>query len=351
MRYQAALHPDGALSSRLAVPRQPSASVSPLNNDGRSTALDSSQIKRWLALWGETEGGRATLINLSENHTYRIDGSSGAPHILRLHRPGYQSRESIESELAWISALRDPALLVPRPLTGRDGRLVQQLGPNQFAVLFAFERGREPVADDDLVWLFRIIGRFAAAAHRHAENWSRPPAFVRPAWTAEAVLDAEGLWGNWRSAPGVDGQVLRTLDPLDAELRKRLAAYGTGEDRFGLIHADMRLANLLVDGEAVSLIDFDDCGFGWFVYDLAASLSFLETRCDVPVLKQSWIEGYTAIRPLSDEDLGMIDAMILLRRMALLAWIGSHGETPLAAEHREYFARDTARLAQVWLGS
>ena len=56
---------------------------------------------------------------------------------------------------------------------------------------------------------------------------------------------------------------------------QRLHAYGTDIDRFGLIHADMRLGNLLVDGERVTLLDFDDCGFGWFLYDLAASLSLL----------------------------------------------------------------------------
>ncbi len=39
----------------------------------------------------------------------------------------------------------------------------------------------------------------------------------------------------------------------------------------------MRLANLLIDGDRVTLIDFDDCGFGWFMYDFAAAISFFET--------------------------------------------------------------------------
>jgi Ser/Thr protein kinase RdoA (MazF antagonist) len=111
----------------------------------------------------------------------------------------------------------------------------------------------------------------------------------------------------------------------------------------------MRLANLLVDDETVTLIDFDDCGFGWFMYDLAASLSFIDAGPDLPALKRGWLDGYTAIRPLSPDDLGIIDAMILLRRMALLAWIGSHAETPLAAQHCEQFANQTARLAKAWL--
>lgn len=310
--------------------------------------MESSDVEPWLSLWDETPGGRATLINLSENHTFRVDCPDGSRHILRLHRPGYQSRAAIESELAWVAALRGAGLSVPRALAGRDGNRVQRVD-DRFAVLFAFEDGREPRPNGQLAPLFKAVGRSAAIAHRHVESWERPADFVRPAWTAENLLGPDGLWGDWRQAPHVEGPVRETLDRLDDRLRSRLAAYGTAADRFGLIHADMRLANLLVDGDAVTLIDFDDCGFGWFMYDLAAGLSFIETNPHLPELKRSWIEGYTTIRPLSQADLSMIDAMILLRRMALLAWIGSHAETELARQHRDGFAADTARLARDWL--
>lgn len=310
--------------------------------------MDSSFPERWLARWDEADGGRATLINLSENHTFRIDGPGRSRHILRLHRPGYQSGAAIESELAWVAALRAAGMPVPRVLGGRDGQRVQRLGDDRFAVLFAFQPGREPVPADDLVPLFRTIGGFAATAHRHVETWNPPAGFVRPEWTAPSILDPDGLWGDWRQAPRVEGQARRTLDRLDRRLRAELAAYGSAPDRFGLIHADMRLANLLVDGDEVTLIDFDDCGFGWFMYDLAASLSFIETSSQAPLLRRSWLDGYTAIRPLSDADLRIIDAMILLRRMALLAWIGSHAETDLAAEHREQFVSGTVALAEAW---
>ncbi len=311
-------------------------------------ALDSLELEAWLGLWEETTGGRAALINLSENHTFRIDAPDGRRHILRLHRPGYQSLAAVQSELAWVSALRDTGMPLPKALPGRNGDLVQQAAGQRLAVLFAFEEGREPDAGEDLATLFRTIGGYSAIAHRHVEAWRPPEGFVRPAWTAEAILDPEGLWGDWRQAPGVEGKTRRTLDDLDRRLRAALAAYGTAPDRFGLIHADMRLANLLMAGDRVTLIDFDDCGFGWFMYDLAASLSFNETSSQAASLKKSWIAGYAAVRPLSPEDLSIIDTMILFRRMALLAWIGSHAETGLARQHRERFAADTVELADTW---
>ncbi|HHY50325.1 MAG TPA: phosphotransferase, partial [Alphaproteobacteria bacterium] len=173
--------------------------------------------------------------------------------------------------------------------------------------------------------------------------------FSRPVWSIGAMLDPDGLWGDWRAAPHVDGEIRRRLDRLDQRLRDALGAYGRTPDRFGLVHADMRLANLLVAGRRVMLLDFDDCGFCWFLYDLAASLSFIEMRADLMDLVAAWTAGYAGVRPLSPEDRAMIVPMILLRRMVLLAWIGSHGETDLARRHAPVFARDTADLAdRIW---
>jgi Ser/Thr protein kinase RdoA (MazF antagonist) len=162
----------------------------------------------------------------------------------------------------------------------------------------------------------------------------------------DSILDPDGLWGDWRAAPGVEGRVAAALHGLDADLRHRLEAFGTGPDRYGLIHADMRLANVLVDGNHVTLIDFDDSGFCWHLYDLAASLSFIETRPDLEDLIEAWCGAYRSRRALPADHLELIRPMILLRRMALLAWIGSHGETDLARRHAPRFAVDTADLAR-----
>ncbi|MDB5560948.1 MAG: phosphotransferase [Hyphomicrobiales bacterium] len=312
-------------------------------------------IDRWLHLWAETRGGAAALINISENQTFRIDSSDRGRHILRVHRAGYQSDAAIESELAWVKALAaNTGLPVPRPLPGMDGALLQSVrlnGAPQRAVLFAFEPGREPQPDEDLRAHFKTLGRIAAQTHAHVEQWRPPHWFERPTWNAASILDPGGLWGDWRTAPGVDGSNRAILDRLDARLRAELAAYGQSAGVFGLIHADMRLANLLIDGNRIVLIDFDDCGFCWFMYDFAAAVSFFEDSPAIPALKASWVAGYGQLRALSDVDLAAIDTMVMLRRMALLAWIGSHRDTDLALQHAPRFAAVSAQLATDYLQS
>jgi Ser/Thr protein kinase RdoA (MazF antagonist) len=309
-------------------------------------------VEQHLGLWAETAGGRATLVNHSENHTFRIDTPAGQ-FFLRVHRPGYQSPVAIESELAWLAALRaEMALPVPTPLAGRDERILQRLDTGgaalRHAVLFAAEPGRQPTPADDLYGLFETLGRYAATAHRHAERFVLPRNFMRPRWDA-TILEPNDLWGDWRKAPYVESRVAETLHRLNAALRTDLAAYGTGEDRFGLIHADMRLANLLVDGDHVTLIDFDDCGFGWFMYDFAAAVSFHEDDPRAGEWRAHWLAGYSTVRALEPADIAILDCLVLLRRMALLAWIGSHHETELAQAHAQTFAAGTAALAEAYL--
>src|SRR4029450_2713725 len=90
----------------------------------------------------------ATMINLSENATYRID-AGGRKWALRVHREGYHSKQAIGSELAWLQALRrDGAVPPPVPVKGRNGELIQIVALPGFAsrhvVLFDWETGAEP---------------------------------------------------------------------------------------------------------------------------------------------------------------------------------------------------------------
>ncbi|MEZ5825990.1 MAG: phosphotransferase [Geminicoccaceae bacterium] len=307
-----------------------------------------------LRFWDIPEGARATLVNVSENMTYRVD-APGYRSILRIHRPNYHSRRAIECELAWMDALRKQAGIdCPGVITGRDGAAIQngstpELADSRFLVMFEFIDGAQPREDDDLAGAFRQLGRIAAATHLHASGWERPRPFERLTWDTEAVFGPRAIWGDWRAGPNVTREVRDILERVECEVCNRLSTFGKATGRYGLIHADMRLANLLIDGERTWLIDFDDCGFSWFLYDFAAAISFMEDHPQVPALKQAWIEGYRTQRPLTAEDIAEIDSFVMLRRMALLAWIGSHIEAPEPQALAPRFASVSAELGEKWL--
>lgn len=292
-----------------------------------------------LHLWDLPEGAVATLINVSENHTYRIDAPSGYRAVLRQHRIGYHSLAAIESELAWMDALRaDGVIETPQAIPGRNGARIQEHAPAY--VLFGFIDGVMPDETDALTDQFRSLGGIARKLHDHARAWTRPAGFTRMHWNLDTVFGKDAIWGNWRAAPGVDAAIATLLEQVEAKLRHDLTTLGQGPRHYGLIHADMRLANLLVKGPDIRLIDFDDCGFGWYMYDFAAAVSFMETRDDLGDLREAWLSGHG--RAEADQ----IDAMVMLRRMALLAWIGSHAEAPEPQALAPHFASGTAELAE-----
>ncbi len=120
----------------------------------------------------------------------------------------------------------------------------------------------------------------------------------------------------------MNDETIQLLSRLDGVIRQRLAALSTDRDHFGLIHADLRLANILVEGDTTAIIDFDDCGFGWYLFDLAAALSFLEERPDVPNLVESWLGGYRKIARVPNGAEREIPTFVMLRRLQLIGWLG-----------------------------
>lgn len=312
-------------------------------------------VDQSLHLWAETVGGRAERINVSENVTYLVHGAGGHQSVLRVHRAGYHTGHGISCELAWLEALRqDTSIETASVILGNDGQALQSahieaLSETRFLVLFQFLEGVAPDEAGDLSQGFEELGRIAATCHNHVMTWVRPDDFERLVWDADAVFGPTPTWGNWRDAPGVTAEVQDVLEQVETTVRARLHAYGQAEDRFNLIHADMRLANLLVGPDGTRVIDFDDCGFGWLMYDFAAAISFIEDDPRVPAMKEAWVKGYRSVRSLADADIAEIETMIMLRRMALLAWIGSHIEAPEPQALAPDFAARTALLGERFL--
>ncbi len=310
---------------------------------------------RSLVRWEASSGGRARLINLSENATYRVEAPGRPDTALRIHREGYSSMRAIRSELAWMTAIREETgIVTPEPITDREGRRILEgatplLPRPRHMVLFRWIEGREPDETEDLSAHFRELGRITARLHLHAVGWVPPAGFERRVWNLDTFFGARSHWGDWRKAPRVDAAIASTLERAETVLVRRLEAYGSGVERYGLVHADLRLANLLIHEGDTRVLDFDDCGITWRLYDLAAALSFIEDHPARDELIASWLLGYERVRPLGEADKAEIPSFVLLRRMALLAWIGSHADTDLAKGHAPKFAEGTRKLASAYL--
>jgi Ser/Thr protein kinase RdoA (MazF antagonist) len=114
-----------------------------------------------------------------------------------------------------------------------------------------------------------------------------------------------------------DGVLVAKLIRRLREIQQRV---GQAPETFGLIHGDLHQENYFFHRGQVRAIDFDDCGYGYYLYDLAVTLSEVQWRKDTPELRKSFLIGYRSIRDLSSEHEGYLDTFITFRDLQLMIW-------------------------------
>lgn len=306
-----------------------------------------------LGRWG-LSGSDLKLLNRSENSTYLVIPPMGRQVVLRVHREGDHTKAGIQTELDWMRALQAEAgVKTPQsigPLDGDDVQLVSHPAlPNpRHCVLFELIEGHELDESLDLAEPYVQLGEVTARLHQHAESWQRPPYFERLTWDFEHLLGEFPNWGRWQEGPAAAGRI-EDLKTIEVTLRRRLERYGKAANRYGLAHSDLRLANLLLHEGDVRVIDFDDSGVGWFLYDLGTALGDLGDSPKLPQLVECWLDGYQRVRGLGADDLAEISTFLLLRRMMIIAWMGSHSDTELAQVQAPGYVETTCILAEKYL--
>jgi Ser/Thr protein kinase RdoA (MazF antagonist) len=189
-----------------------------------------------------------------------------------------------------------------------------------------------------------------AHLQNHSTHWQHPSGFTRG--RVDWPIDA-GRWLPDPFAPeilaSIRALVAETLSAEEASLvisaleRIRAAeqALGRGPDAFGLIHADMHYRNLLFEGTTVRAIDFDDCGYGPFLYDPAVMLSAIVDWPHYPALRAALLAGYHRVRPLSVEHEAYLDTFIALRQIQDALWVLQSREHPVLGEDWAGVARNS----------
>ncbi len=278
------------------------------------------------AAWGGT--GAPELLKLRENAVFRVMLPEIGPAALRLHRRGYQSADAVWSELWWTGALADRGLAVPRPLVADDGEWVVHLGDGRIASMVGWVEGTPlgeagvPLAGtaDAQMRLHASLGRLVAEVHAATDRLTLPPAFQRPRWDEEGLLGEAPLWGRFWDHPAASAEERALLAAARDAAAARLADYAAGGADRGLIHADVLRENVLALGHHVALIDFDDAGFGFRLYDLGTALSQNLGEPALPAILTGLVEGYATVRPLSGADREMLPWFTLLRCLASVGW-------------------------------
>lgn len=261
----------------------------------------------------------------AENTTFRVDAEEGR-FCLRVSRPGYQSNANIRSEIAFLAALRGADFRVPDPY---QARVVTAAHPDvpepRDCVLLGWQEGEfasGPLAPARA----RGLGRLTASLHEFSLRWSPPPGFDRQTLHAWAFHPPKPLPIDVPSAIDEDDRLL--LVEVTAMARGLLNELPRDAANYGLIHADLHRANVLYEGDLPSAIDFDDLGWGFWLYDFAAALAYEVRQEGFAQVRQAMLEGYASIRPLPPRTEELLSRFIQLRLAGICTWVVSRQDNP-----------------------
>lgn len=286
-------------------------------------------------------GSVPRLIRMRENAVYDVMLPSGRA-ALRLHRAGYQSAAAIRSELWWCHALAAAGVPVARPVPAGDGQLLVALSTGRLASALAWVDGAPlgeagvPLAGNVAAQVghHRALGRLVARLHTASDALVPPPDFVRTRWDSDGLLGETPFWGRFWDHPALQPDDAALLRRTRDFLRDRVQDHAASGS-FGLIHADVLRENVFVGDCGLSLIDFDDSGFGFRLYDLGTVLSQNLSEPALPLIAQALTEGYAETRPL---DAAMIPVFTLMRCCASVGWTMPR-LAPDDPIHRSHIAR------------
>ena len=281
--------------------------------------IDNEKLKKALSLWNLNN--KYELIAFRENVTYKTFNYDGLQLVLRFHRKNYSSREEINSELIWLNALNEEKINVPKPVKSVNRKFIEKVN-DQYVSALTWLRGNPLTKlnydEKSLVnnKVFFNLGKELAKIHLFSDRWNKKQTLKRRKWNVEGLLGDYPLWDKFWCNPKLTGdqkkQIILMRNKCNAILEDNL----TNLD-YGLIHADAVRDNVLYNNNMVSLIDFDDSGYGFRLFDLATTLLYYLEDKNFLIIKNQLVKGYLSIRSLNLE---LLDIFILIRSFTYVGW-------------------------------
>jgi amicoumacin kinase len=204
-------------------------------------------------------------------------------YVLRITPPdSYVNLSATQAMLAFQNYLLAGGAAVPGPVPSRSGQFIERVpdpnhphGPPFLATVFTRAQGALAEALPVEAWdaaLIENIGQTVGRLHYLSRSYASPGAALeRPHWQ------------HGQNCFNPIAELAAAQDPTSPHhwlLAHRAAVLDEIEclpktsDVYAIIHADLHFGNFFFDFErrTVTILDFDDCAWGWLVMDIAMNL-------------------------------------------------------------------------------
>ena len=286
------------------------------------------------------ENAQLTRLGGASNTNFKVDADDKS-YVLRLHTSACHDRVAISSELAWLSSLQsNTTLVLPKPIVNLNGELVTAVPadsePETLCTLMSWVEGKIPPTVDTLTdEQLAKVGSLMAQLHIHSQQFELPEGFKRQTFDEAHFSGRLEVLYTALSNTELDKSDLNSLKANASHIITHFAQLERKQDSFGVIHADFHSGNHLLSDEKLCIIDFDRCGFGFYLYDLALALMELEEQ-----QRKAFLQGYETVKPLPADYTNLKQVFLCLAYLDNLGFLVANpeelafvvGELPFAVE-------------------
>ncbi|MBI4310940.1 MAG: phosphotransferase [Chloroflexi bacterium] len=265
-------------------------------------------------------GVSPALIRYQHHALYRVATSRGEQLLLRIAGGDRDSPDEFRAQIAWQEALWEDHLPVPEPVRTLDGRLTGSMKLDEsgdaLCALMRWAHGRR-IGDSAGIQVMRQAGALAARLHEHSRRSTFCGEGSLPRWDVTAISEPE----RWTA--GLDKHSRATICKVAHVVEDALLELDTGPDSFGVIQADLHVGNLVLRRGRLVLIDFGDCGRGFYLYDLVIMLEVLRFRMSsrAETLGSAFLEGYSRVAALPKGAAALFPTFLVFRELINLRYV------------------------------
>jgi Ser/Thr protein kinase RdoA (MazF antagonist) len=298
------------------------------------------------------------FINYGENATFCVTDTKNCKYLLRICRNDYHTKEAVLEELFWLRNLsKTKKFQLPVPVLSSSKKLLEtaftaDIPDGRKVALFRWTEGRffvKSISEKHM----RMLG--IQMANLHIES-KKTTVKHRRYWNAEGLLGKHAKFGSIDNLQGATSDQQRIITKARKKILKKFKNYELkSPNKMGIIHADLHTGNFLFNKNGIALIDFDDCGFGFFGYDLAIPIMSLDrfekmSRKRKNILKEAFFSGYREILSWDSNDDRLLEEFITARRLLMLGWLNSRSDNPRLKKYFKGALNRAVKHVNVQLG-
>ncbi|MBN9228474.1 MULTISPECIES: phosphotransferase enzyme family protein [Legionella] len=278
------------------------------------------------------------FIKYSANAIFRITDHQNKRYALRINPYGHHQHAAIEEEIHWMQHIRSTTdLIVPAPVKTLSGHYFievqhQMVQSDRYCFVSEWLAGKTKWNGINEQYA-NTLGKLIGALHQSGRGISMPH---RNYWLADGLIGAEtAKFYNIETLTDVSIQEQKVLTAARRMVYEILKEFECKHpEKTGVIHFDTQPNNILVHQGHFAIIDFDDCGLGFYNDDLAVALCAFEHLAEGNLhqsfyrLKEALLRGYGEHMPLSAEDIRLLPYFMLARKLVTIAWLEARKTNP-----------------------